>query len=155
MQRMRRLRTTQARLCPSICAAGLLLLIRAAGKALFSELLGDGKSYWFLRARSLIKVWIAELFVHYAEHLGRVTIKGKRARGLKTAVLENGKHKDNNKEYILSWPNLKILFSETTRNSESLYPRHYPGTKDTFCIREPTLNFLPELQSFSTIQHSY
>lgn len=45
MQRMRRLRTTQARLCPSICAAGLLLLIRAAGKALFSELLGDGKSY--------------------------------------------------------------------------------------------------------------
>lgn len=34
--------------------------------------------------------------------LARVTIKGKRARGLQTAVLENGKHKDNNKEYILS-----------------------------------------------------
>lgn len=42
---MQRLRATRARLCPSIRAAELLPIIRAAGMALFPELLGDGKSY--------------------------------------------------------------------------------------------------------------
>lgn len=39
-----------------------------------------------------------------------------------------------------------MLFLETPRNPESSYPRPYPGTKETFYIRETTLNLLPELQ---------
>lgn len=39
-----------------------------------------------------------------------------------------------------------MLFSETPRNPDSLYLRPYPGTKDMFCIRDTTLNLLPELE---------
>ena len=39
-----------------------------------------------------------------------------------------------------------MLFSETPKNPESLHHRPYPGTQDTFCIRETTLNVLPKLK---------
>lgn len=46
----------------------------------------------------------------------------------------------------MSWPNPKMLFLETPRNPESSYPRPYPGTKEIFCIKETTLNLLPEVE---------